>query len=329
MVQESQVVRRAKVALRRVVSISALEIVLVVLLATAWLWIPVVLLLDLLRKRLRFPLVRLMTFAVCWLSIELLGVLASIALWVSGNARNQNANYALQRWWANALMVSLRFTCGVRVEVSGTEYVPPGQIMVLSRHTSLADSLVSAWVLGNKCGRTPRYVLKKELAFDPCLDIVGHRLPNHFVNREASDVAGEIASLLTLANHMGDRDAIVIFPEGTRSNPAKRARRLAELSERNPQRAERLARLRFLLPPKPSGAVALLESLPNAGVVVCAHTGFDGMDSFTGMLRSVSRGPVAVRFDLRSIARPVDDPVGWLDSVWLELDARVAILGGI
>ena len=329
MVQESQVVRRAKVALRRIVSVNALLVVLALLVAASWLWIPIVLLLDLLRRRFRFPLIRLLAFAVCWTAIELLGVLASIALWVSGNARNQDANYALQRWWANALMVSLRLTCGVRVEISGAEYVPPGQIVVLSRHTSLADSLVSAWVLGNKCGRTPRYVLKKELAFDPCLDIVGHRLPNHFVNRAASDVAGEIASLLTLANHMGDRDAIVIFPEGTRSNSAKRARRLAELSQRNPQRAERLANLRFLLPPKPSGAVALLEALPNASVVVCAHTGFDGMDSFTGMLQSVSRGPVAVRFDLSCIARPVGDPVEWLDSVWLELDGRVASLGGI
>ena len=30
-----------------------------------------------------------------------------------------------------------------------------------------------------------RYVLKRELLWDPCLDIVGQRVPNIFVDRDA------------------------------------------------------------------------------------------------------------------------------------------------
>ena len=38
-----------------------------------------------------------------------------------------------------------------------------------------------------------RYVLKHELRWDPCLDIVGWRLPNAFVRRGAQDTAGDVA----------------------------------------------------------------------------------------------------------------------------------------
>ena len=54
---------------------------------------------------------------------------------------------------------------------------------MLCRHASLADSLVSAWVITSVAGMNPRYVLKRELLVDPCLDIVGNRLPNHFLDR--------------------------------------------------------------------------------------------------------------------------------------------------
>jgi len=38
-------------------------------------------------------------------------------------------------------------------------------------------------------------VLKRELLADPCLDIVGNRLPNHFLDRHATDSGPELAAL--------------------------------------------------------------------------------------------------------------------------------------
>ena len=37
-----------------------------------------------------------------------------------------------------------------------------------------------------------RYVLKRELLLDPCLDIVGNRLPNCFVARSGADAQADI-----------------------------------------------------------------------------------------------------------------------------------------
>jgi len=312
---------------RRVASISGVCLLWIVLLASAPVWIIAAGLYDSVRLKFRFPHVRLLTFGALWATFEICGVMVSALLWCAGLRHNVAAHYALQRWWAGMLMKSLRATCGIRVEVAGEKSLPNQPLIVLARHASLADSLVSAWVLGNLAGRQPRYVLKRELALDPCLDIVGHRLPNYFVNREASDPATEVAELEQLADGMGSSDAVVIFPEGTRSNPDKRTKRLAELATRSPAREARLRGLKHLLPPRPAGTVALLKKQPDAAVVVCAHSGFDGLDTFKGIIRRLESGVGATKFDLRAVARPQDvDPVEWLDTLWVENDRRVAAL---
>ena len=45
----------------------------------------------------------------------------------------------------------------------------------------------------------PRYVLKDDLLIDPCLDIVGNRLPNHFLDRFPHDGAVELGLLEAMA----------------------------------------------------------------------------------------------------------------------------------
>ena len=125
---------------------------------------------------------------------------------------------------------------------------------MLCRPASLADSLVSAWVVTSLAGLRPRYVLKRELLADPCLDIVGNRLPNYFLDRQAADSRLELDALTLLSAGMGLDDVAVIFPEGTRASPNKRERALSKLRERDPARAERLAGLQHLLPPRPAGS---------------------------------------------------------------------------
>ena len=127
---------------------------------------------------------------------------------------------------------------------------------------------------------------------------------------------------------MGDDTCAVIFPEGTRANPTKRVRALARIAEHDPARAERLSALEHLNPPRPAGSEALLAGAPDADVVVAWHTGFDGMDTFGGILRNLP--PLSGR-TIRYVARRVPRakvPVGaaftrWLDDTWLELDREV------
>ena len=312
---------------RRIVSIPALFLAAVILTLTIPLWAPVAALFDLVRGRLRLPTVRLLAFGVCWAWLEVCGVAGAFGLWCVGRARHHRAQYALQRWWAARLMGALRVTTGIAIEAADATALPPGPTIMLCRHASLADSLVSAWVVTSKARMNPRYVLKRELLVDPCLDIVGNRLPNHFLDRGADDSSAELAALCDLAAGLQADEVAIIFPEGTRAAAHKRERALTKIGERDPQRASKLAPLQHLLPPRPAGAAALLDGCPTADVVVAWHVGFDGLDTFGGILRHLSRRPTPVQFHAIRIPREqvpsADGFTAWLDDQWLLADAAV------
>jgi len=312
---------------RRLRSVTAVFAAALALLLLLPLWIPVAVVADLLRARVRLPILRLLMFALAWAWLESACVVLAGALWLIGQRNNRGIHYRLQAWWAATVLGLLRSATGLEIKAENVDELRPGPVVLLCRHASLADSLVSAWVVTSLAGMRPRYVLKHELLADPCLDIVGNRLPNHFLDREAPDPAVELESLRRLAAGMGTHDVAVIFPEGTRASPAKRERALAKLAERDPARSERLAELQHLLPPRPSGSAALIGGSPDADVVVGWHTGFDGLDTFGGILRHLARRPAPVRFRLRRFAR-ADVPAGeafsaWLDAVWLQVDNDV------
>ncbi len=302
-------------------------ILLVVLLP---LWLPACAVIDLVRGRTRLPTVRLLAFAGCWAWLELIGVTVAALLWLAGQRRNECAHFALQRWWAAQLMGSLRVATGISVEATGVSSLSPGPAIMLCRHASLADSLLSAWVVTSKARMNPRYVLKRELLSDPCLDIVGNRLPNYFLDRQAPDSAVELAALRKLSAGLADDQVAVIFPEGTRASASKRELALQKIGERDPARAQRLAVMQHLLPPRPAGSQALVDGCPGADIVIAWHVGFDGLDTFGGILRHLAHQPIPVQFHARRVARadvPAgDDFIRWLDDVWLECDRAVHAL---
>ena len=315
------------------VSTTGLVVAAIGLVVLLPLWLPLTALVDLVLGRRRCPTTRLLAFALGWSWLELAGVGAAFVLWVVGRAGDQRRHYALQRWWASNLMRVLRRTTGLTIEVEGADAFDPGPAVVLCRHCSLADSLVSAWVVTTLARKQPRYVLKRELLADPCLDVVGNRVPNHFLDRDAADSAGELASLRELAAGLGPDDVAIIFPEGTRATDAKRTRALARIAERDPARAERLAPLEHLLPPRPAGTTALLAGAPEADVVVAWHTGFEGFDTFGRILRQLARRAPRIRFAAvrvpRSEVPPIDDleaVTTWLDRRWLAADRAVGEL---
>jgi 1-acyl-sn-glycerol-3-phosphate acyltransferase len=282
---------------------------------------------DIARGKTRLPTVRLLAFGLCWSWIETAATCITAALWIAGQRNNTGVHYALQRRWTETLIGALRVTTGVAVTVHDVDALRPGPAVVLCRHASLADSLVSAWVVTSVARMKPRYVLKRELLSDPCLDIVGNRLPNHFLDRQAPDSGPELAALADLASGLGNDEVAVIFPEGTRASSAKRERALARIGERDPARASRLAALQHLLPPRPAGSVALLDGCPQADLVLAWHVGFDGLDTFSGIYRRLAREPRPAEFHARRVPR-ADVPTGeafmpWLDEAWLRMDSDV------
>lgn len=314
--------------IRRPVMVIAVMFMAVVLTVTAVAWLPILFLVDLLRRRWRCPLARFTAFGCLWSWMETLGVVAAGALWIVGKGSDLNANYRLQAWWTRGVVASLRLTVGLRIEVEGSPSPGDGPFVALCRHASLADSIMSAWVFVTHSQLKPRYVLKQELKIDPCLDIVGHRLPNYFVDRQSANVASELAGIEQMANGLGVGDIAVIFPEGTRANPIKREKALEGLKRRSPERAQRLGNLKFLLPPKPAGASALLAAVPQAKVLTVWHSGFDGMDTFKGIVSQLARSAIRVHVRVvehhRSTVATGEAFVAWLDTQWALMDESVA-----
>jgi len=121
--------------------------------------------------------------------------------------------------------------------------------------------------------------------------------------------------------------AVVIFPEGRLFHPDRLNRTLSRLAVQSPERAVRLAPLRHVLPPRPGGALALLDAIPAADVVVIAHTGLDRFGSFTELAKAVPLGDpirvVAWRVAAAEIPSGDRERIEWLDEQWLRVDQWV------
>lgn len=317
---------------RRLVTVPVLFLAWALVVVAAPVAVMVAVVVDQIRRVRGAPTVRLVAFALAYLTFEVLGVLAAAALWVTRPwrpARWADRNHRLQQWWTARLVQAAGPVLGLGLVVEepgapGT--VPldgPGAVVVVSRHVSIVDALLPAYVLGVERGRRLRYVLTRGLRLDPCLDIVGHRLPNHFVAR-GEDAAREVAALEALATGMGPDDAAVIFPEGGLFSPSRRERAIRSLAERGSPRLPVARSLRHLLAPRPAGTLALLRAAPQADVVVLGHHGIEPIASPGALWRNVPlAAPVRIRLERHDRAGlPTDDEglTRWLDDRWAEVD---------
>jgi 1-acyl-sn-glycerol-3-phosphate acyltransferase len=314
--------------IRRLVTVPAVGTVATVLGGSIALWGPIAATADLLTAPKRLPRLRLLSFALTWSALESAGVGVSTVLWAARRSDDERAHYTLQRWWADRLVSALRHLGGLSFEVHGLERLAPGPVVICCGHSSIADSLLPAWLLG-QVGMRPRYVLKDELQLDPCLDIVGNRLPNHFVDRDPQDSVTELRQLELLATGMGVSDGAVIFPEGTVMTDGRRARAIERIAQRDPQRADRLRDLRVLGPVRAAGTAALLSGAPDADLVFVTHAGLEALQRLTDAPGAVPLDR-PVRVEITRVAR-TDVPSGedfatWFDTQWCELDRNLVRL---
>jgi 1-acyl-sn-glycerol-3-phosphate acyltransferase len=162
------------------------------------------------------------------------------------------------------------------------------------------------------------------LAWDPCIDLFGHRLRHHFVDRAARGDTAELLAVAHVARGMDDDDVAVIFPEGQFLTPQRKARAVARIAADDTALAARAERLRHLLPPRPGGLLALLGAAPGADVVVIGHVGLEGFGSVADIWRNVPlREPVRVRtwrVPAAEIPQGRRARVEWLYDRWAALD---------
>lgn len=312
--------------MRRLVTTTGVALALILVTALLPVLLALALVVDLVRKLTRgtpFMATRILLFGWAYLIGEVWGLLILAITAVLPEPQSTEATYRLQAAWAAWNFRAVRAIFGLHFVVGGDEDIRPGPIILLSRHASLIDTLLPSWFVTRAHQLRIRYVLKKELLLDPALDIAGNRLPNHFVDRGAGDSEPDKEAIRRLASDLDQDEAVLIYPEGTRYSDAKRERYSRRFSEKKGRVATIAATFRRVLPPRPGGTLAILESC-HADVVVLMHRGLEGFARVKDMWRGGIVGS-EIRVLFRRIARGDiprgrNERVAWLFELWQEID---------
>jgi 1-acyl-sn-glycerol-3-phosphate acyltransferase len=120
------------------------------------------------------------------------------------------AQFAMARGWARGVLFVLDALCGLRFVVEGRERIPPGNHIIMSRHTSAWETVALFVIFPPQV-----WVLKRELLWVPfvgwglrCLRPIainrgaGHRAVNQVIEQGKERLAAGLW--------------VIIFPEGTR-----------------------------------------------------------------------------------------------------------------
>jgi len=320
--------------LRRFITIPGYVIAWFLWLGAAPLWLPLTLVVDAVRRSQGVAL-RSAALVAVYLTCEVMGLAASAALWAWNSVLRIDAerwtdlHFRLEAWWGTTLFGAVVRLFGLRLEVEDDADLGRGPYLLLFRHASTGDTLLASALVSKPHGLRLRYVLKRELLWDPCLDIVGNRLPNVFVDRFSDDSMSEVRRVQKLARDLGPHDGVLIYPEGTRFSAAKRRRVLDHFHRKGDAKMLEYARaLAFVLPPRPGGTLGLLEAAPEADVIVCAHTGFEGAASFAQVWKGALLHQ-AIRVQFRRIPRDEvatapEARIAWILEQWQRVDAWVA-----
>jgi 1-acyl-sn-glycerol-3-phosphate acyltransferase len=315
---------------RRLLSVSGLALVFVLLTLLSPVLCAAALLFDVVRwlGKQKSATSRMLAMLWFYLGAELVGVLSLIWVWFAAGVGAKRSERLLQKTafvqqaWTASLLWFVQKLYRAPLSVEGEENIQPGPLLVLIRHSSLVDTLLPVVLLSKRHQILMRYVLKRELLWDPCLDIAGNRLPNYFVDRQSENREEEFAGIATLAKDLTANDGVLIYPEGTRFSPKK----LAKIQEKlaGTPEGDWAQRYHCLLPPKIGGVSALLDANPGADVLLMAHHGLEKVSHW----RSVWQGELVgqtISVKLWRIARaeiPAEREARklWLHEQWLALD---------
>jgi 1-acyl-sn-glycerol-3-phosphate acyltransferase len=240
-------------------------------------------------KRKPWMGVRLVAMLWWFLFGELRGIAGLTLIGLASLGRDTRTRrfrvYRLRQLWAGGHLDGVRRLFNLTFDVRGLDVVAPGPVLIFMRHASIIDNTMPDSVVGRTHGLGLRFVLKRELEMIPTIDIGGRWVPTNFVRRGSGDTVSELQDLAKLGIDLDPHEGILIYPEGTRSTPAKLAAAKVKIAERQPHIAPLASKLQHLLPPRLGGPLALLEHARDR----------------RGLLRP--RRPRRLRADLRHLAR--------------------------
>jgi 1-acyl-sn-glycerol-3-phosphate acyltransferase len=130
----------------------------------------------------------------------------------------RGAILAVVRFWARSNNWLLRIVCGVTVELRGLERIPPGPLLVASKHQSLWETFALLPLFSD-----PTYVMKRELMWIPFFGWYTWKAGMIAVDRSKGSQALSDLNASVRRELAGNRQ-VIIFPEGTRRRPGAEAR---------------------------------------------------------------------------------------------------------
>jgi 1-acyl-sn-glycerol-3-phosphate acyltransferase len=288
---------------------------------------------------------RLLFFALVWLTAETVTLFMCLGLWVASGFGGrlhtepfQTRHYAIMRWFLDLIFRTASRAFGIRVQVDEPEFTAEEQaarlarpVIVLSRHAGPGDSFLLVRHLLSAYQRRPRVVMKATLQLDPGLDVIANRLPNVFVQQRRTGDKVFVEQIERLARGLDQLAALVIFPEGGNWTPGRWQRGIRRLEQLG--RDDLAARARDmpnLLPPRTGGALAAIAACPDADVIFVAHAGLDRLVTVSDVWRSLPVGQVVRarwwRVPVGEVPRSLDHEaqVRWLYDWWERIDAWIS-----
>ncbi len=125
----------------------------------------------------------------------------------------RGAILAVVRFWARTNFWLLGVVCGIRIELRGLAKIPPGALLVASKHQSMWETFALFPLFAD-----PAFILKRELQWIPFFGWYAWKARLIPVDRGRGSQA--LAALsVRVREELARSRQIIIFPEGTRRAP--------------------------------------------------------------------------------------------------------------
>ena len=286
----------------------------------------------------RLASTRALFFIMGLLAMEIFGVLISFIIWIIefphlNKKRFEHRNYLLQNWWGMTIakigirIYKLKFSIEEPFEITNESFI------LFIRHSSFIDTFLPIFLISSKHQIRLRYILKEELLFGPCLNIVGNRIPNVFVRRDKVNTQRQLEEIRNLVINMPIGEGVVLYPEGTRFTKEKQEYIGSKAKIEGEKSMMRTLRFKSILPPQMGGALTLLETIPNADALFCSHSGLESTVNLKHLLSGQLVGTtIRVNFhQVNASEIPINDErrKNWFDDQWAQVDRLVTKFNSI